>query len=51
MLKAKIKECSRKYIEHIEGLAHNASDNNLALSQEEGEQKQLNRTNEALDFE
>lgn len=51
MLKAKVDECSRAYIERIERSARNASDDNLALAQEAGEQGRLNRIIASLVFD
>lgn len=50
LLKAKISECNRQYIERIELAARTAGNINSALALEAGEQGKLNRIIAALDF-
>jgi hypothetical protein len=51
LLKAKVAECNRQYIERIELSIRNEGDANAALAQEAGEQGRLNRIIAALDFD
>lgn len=51
LLKTKVKECNQQYIERIEERGRVTDGENLALSQEEGKQGELNRIIESLDFE
>lgn len=51
VLKTKVTECSRQYIERIELSAQNASDANDSLSEEAGEQGRLNKIIAELDFD
>lgn len=51
LLKGKVAECSRQYIERIELAARNSGDLNASLALEAGEQGRLNRIIAALDFE
>ena len=50
VLKKKVEECSRQYIERIELSLRKASDANSSLALESGEQGRLNRIIAALDF-
>jgi hypothetical protein len=50
LLKDKVAECSRLYIDKIELSVRNAGADNLALTQGGGEQGRLNRIIAALDF-
>ena len=50
LLKDKVMECNRQYIERIELSARNAGDANASLAGESGEQGRLNRIIESLDF-
>ncbi|MDZ4261152.1 MAG: hypothetical protein U1B30_02340 [Pseudomonadota bacterium] len=51
LLKTKISECSRQYIERIELAARSAGNINSALALEAGEQGRLNRIIAALDYD
>ncbi len=51
LLKAKVAECTRVYIERIELITRTAGDANTALAQGTGEQGRLNRIIAALDFD
>jgi len=51
MLKDRIAECNRHYIEQIELAASNAGTANKSLSKEAGEQGRLNKIIAALDFD
>lgn len=51
LLKDKVADCSRQYIERIELSTRNAGDANASLVDETGEQGRLNRIIAALDFE
>jgi hypothetical protein len=51
LLKDKVSECNRQYIERIELSASKANNANTSLAQEEGEQGRLNRIIAALDFD
>ena len=50
MLKGKIKECNRQYIERIAISLRNAGSSNASLAEETGEQGRLNRIIAGLDF-
>lgn len=51
LLKDKVIECNRQYIERIELATRKANSANSSLAQEEGEQGRLNRIIAALDFD
>jgi hypothetical protein len=51
VLKEKVDDCSRQYIERIELSARNACDANASLAQETGEQGRLNQIIAALEFD
>ena len=51
LLKEKVAECNRQYIERIELAARNALDSNSSLSEETGEQGRLNAIIAGLDFD
>jgi hypothetical protein len=51
LLKEKVADCSRQYIERIELSAQNATDANASLAQETGEQGRLNRIIASLEFD
>ena len=52
MLKAKVAECTRQYIERIESAVRDASADDVSVaSEDEGEQGQLNRIIAGLDFD
>ena len=51
LLKEKVAECSRRYIERIELSTRNEGDANALLAGETGEQGRLNRIIAALDFD
>jgi hypothetical protein len=51
LLKDKVADCNRQYIERIELSARNAGDTNASLAQETGEQGRLNRIIAELDFD
>lgn len=50
-IKAKIKECSDTYIERIEALARDKSNNNQMISEESGEQGRLNKILAGLNYD
>ena len=51
LLKDKVAECNRQYIERIALSVRNAGDENISLAHEGGEQGRLNRIIAALDFD
>ena len=52
MLKAKVAECTRKYIENVERSIRDASADSASLAgEDQGEQGRLNRIVASLDFE
>jgi hypothetical protein len=51
LLKTKVAECSKTYIDRIENLARNASNDNDSLSQEGGKQGYLNQVIASLEFD
>lgn len=51
VLKAKVEDCNRQYIERINLSANNADAENEALTQESGEQGRLNKIIATLDFD